>query len=132
MKLIRNISMTIATIIILAHTVIPHQHKAQLENIIHECFFADSDEDSFANLFDKFEDIIKHVNLGEKHLENFRISNFEYNFNPIIIFQVPEVLSLLKFQLKDPEKVAHTFYYNFNYSSVENDLGCGLRAPPSI
>ncbi len=131
MKVIGKILMIFATAIIIAHTIIPHQHKAQLEIVIHECLFSDWEGGGpSSNIFEKLGDAIKHVNLGEKHLENFRVSSYEYEFSPVTIFEIPEILSLLKFQIQHQEKASYTFYYTSAYTSVENRLSCGLRAPP--
>ncbi len=125
--------MILATIIIVVHSIVPHQHRAQIEVVIHECLFSDSEgNNSSGNIFEKLEDAIKHLNLGEKHLENFRISSYEYEFSFVNVFEIPEILTLFKFRLQNVEKVNHFFYYNAIYTIAENKLGYGLRAPPCV
>jgi hypothetical protein len=128
----RKISMFFATLIVVAHAIIPHQHKAQLKIALHECFFSDSGDKDSPNIFERLSDIIKHVNLGEKHLENFRTPTHKYESLSIAIFDVPEVVSIPDPKQKVPEKISHSFYYPPKYFSTQNWVSCGLRAPPSL
>ncbi|MDR2122984.1 MAG: hypothetical protein LBP34_07650 [Flavobacteriaceae bacterium] len=131
MKIIGKIGLFFTAFIIVAHTFIPHQHRAQIETVLHECFFSDEEKDNSSNIFDTLGDIIKHVNLGEKQLENFRVSTYKYEFSPVTVLEIHEILYRINLRLISPERISHTYHYNLDYSSVENLLSCGLRAPPA-
>lgn len=132
MKVTGKIFMWISAIIIIAHTIIPHQHEAQIKNIIHACLFSDSTNNSHSsNIFEKLEDVVKHINLGEKHLEDFKISNYEYEISISQFFDVFPILSLYK-HIPTSHKHSYEFYYGLFYKTEINKLSNGLRAPPCV
>lgn len=130
MKIISKIFIFFATLVIVAHSFIPHQHKGGFEIVLHECHLSESANNHSIHIFEKLEDIIKHINLGEKNLDEFKLSITNYEFSQNLIYIISEFLSNINFQLwnlviKDPN-----YYYIFSKISSENYLGCGLRAPP--
>ncbi|TWP23755.1 hypothetical protein ETU10_05855 [Apibacter muscae] len=128
-----KISMYLATLIVVAHMIIPHQHKAKLQTVIHECLFDNNDllEKDESSLIGAIADLIKHVNLGEKHLETFKISNYKYQINSISIFEVPEI-NFLRFQFKELKRSTIFPDYNLLFSHQSHPRNLRLRAPPII
>jgi hypothetical protein len=131
LKIVSKIFVFFATLVIVAHSFVPHQHKVRFEIALHECFLTESKNNhSTHHIFEKLEDIIKHINLGEKNLDEFKLSITNYEFSQNLIYIISEFLSNINFQLWNLVKKDSNYYYIFSKISSENYLGSGLRAPP--
>ena len=130
MKLIREISIIFATLLIVVHAFVPHQHKVEFEFTLHNCIFVDSEENQSSNIFNQLEDLIKHIDLGENNLDEFKLSTTDYEILQKFIFINPDFFLNVNFCLENPKKKHVKHYYTFSNTSTENQLENPLRAPP--
>ena len=132
MKIISKIFIFFATFLIVAHSFVPHQHKVKFEIVFHECFLSEAKNNHSINLFEKLEDIIKHINLGEKNLDDFKLSISNYEFSQQLIYIIPESFLGYNFLLLNSSNKDSNFYYANTKTTSEKFLGRGLRAPPLV
>lgn len=132
MKIISKISIFFATLLIVAHSFVPHQHKVKFEIVLHECFLSEAKNTHSVNLFEKLEDIIKHINLGEKNLDDFKLSISNYEFSQQLICIIPESFLGHNFILLNSSNKDSNFYYAYTKTTSKKILGRGLRAPPLV
>lgn len=132
MKIISKIFIYFATLLIVAHSFVPHQHKVKFEIFLHECFLSEAKNNHSVNLFEKLEDIIKHINLGEKNLDDFKLSISNYEFSQQLIYIIPDSFFGVNFQLINSSNKDFNFYYSYTKTTSKKFLGRGLRAPPFL
>lgn len=132
MKIISKIFIFFATLLIVAHSFVPHQHKVKFEIVLHECFLSETKNNHSVNLFEKLEDIIKHINLGEKNLDDFKLSISNYEFSQQLIYIIPDSFFGVNFQLINSSNKDSNFYYAYTKTTSKKFLGRVLRAPPFL
>ena len=78
MKLIRNISILLAGVILLLHTVLPHEHHSELNQEEHL-----AQHESAEGLLD-FIKLTFHMDQGEDHLEKYQGSSSIFLFQALL------------------------------------------------
>ena len=68
----KNIALIIAGSLLLLHSLIPHEHHSELDEIAHIEQHQEADD-----LFD-FLKLVFHLDFGGEHLENFKTANYFY------------------------------------------------------
>lgn len=69
MKLIRNLSLMLAGVILLLHMILPHEHHSELDAAEHI-----TQHETAKSLFDYFK-LAFHMDQGEGHLEKYQASS---------------------------------------------------------
>ena len=123
MKVLRQISISLAGAILLLHSILPHKHHTELNALEHV-----TQHESATSLLD-FIKLAFHLDQGEDHLENFKVAE-QYQLS-IDLF----VFSQLDFSLE--AKVVELWSIDFpvyQYTQYHKYLLPQLRfrGPPSV
>lgn len=127
--------MWLAAIILVAHTVITHQHSSVRDYSKDSSFsfYKGNSSESTVDFLDAIKSLIQESNPGEKHLENYTISSYDSDFSVPFYVVLPEIFF---FQVEDDihfvevAKPNHFYPVGFVKSFFYTDSG--LRAPPFI
>ncbi len=125
MRIFRNIFLLVIAMIVLLHTLVPHEHHDKLESEIRVTAQGES-----IGFLERIAFGL-HVNQGEGHLEHFlKDQKTTLNFD---LLAIPHSIKIISFaiQLKEIAQVnASQIFRNDHPPTSRDRQSHGLRAPP--
>lgn len=120
MKLTANIGFFLATILLMLHSVLPHQHHDELSQEEH---LAQNEE---ARTWLDYLKLAFHTDLGDSHLEEFETQNY----SQLVLFFSWDVITPIchEFRLLDKPLFAETTFLALKSPHL---ISHGFRGPPS-
>lgn len=121
MRSLGRIFISLATVIILLHSITPHQHHTASQNCDH-CLAKLDDQ---ANLLSLLQ-VIFHPDLGQEHLDNYQNENHEQIALPDFSYLAVALVFVPQFETEIEHNTPYTF------SQVDNEFlsSVTLRGPP--